>query len=101
MSVQVIVIHILGDVPSPPLLGLLQEHVQNWRWFHFSSKQLLSWLHCHAGCVHAYLFRFTEMHTASSSVYTLRMGWIVLHKDLVWRLTGRAGHDSASVKLPA
>ena len=31
MSVQVIVIHVLGDVPSPPLLGLLQERVQNWR----------------------------------------------------------------------
>ena len=31
MSVQVIVIHVLGDVPSPSLLGLLQERVQNWR----------------------------------------------------------------------
>ena len=31
MSVQVIVIHVLGDVPSPVLLGWLQERLQNWR----------------------------------------------------------------------
>jgi hypothetical protein len=31
MSVQVIVIHVLGDVPSPVALGWLQERLQNWR----------------------------------------------------------------------
>lgn len=31
MSLQVIVIHVFGDVPSPVLLGWLQEHIQNWR----------------------------------------------------------------------
>ena len=32
MSLQVIVIHVLGDVPSPVLLGWLQERINNWRW---------------------------------------------------------------------
>ncbi len=31
MSLQVIVIHVFGDVPSPVLLGWLQERLQNWR----------------------------------------------------------------------
>ncbi|CAL8463948.1 g3483 [Coccomyxa elongata] len=31
MSLQVIVIHVLGDVPSPVILGWLQERLQNWR----------------------------------------------------------------------
>lgn len=31
MSLQVIVIHVFGDVPSPVLLGWLQERIQNWR----------------------------------------------------------------------
>mmetsp|Transcript_10894 Transcript_10894/g.32645 ORF Transcript_10894/g.32645 Transcript_10894/m.32645 type:complete len:526 (-) Transcript_10894:2458-4035(-) len=30
-SVQVVVTHLLGDVPSPPLLGLLQGWLKNWR----------------------------------------------------------------------
>ena len=31
MSVSVVVIHALGDVPSPYLLGELQDHLNNWR----------------------------------------------------------------------
>lgn len=31
ISLSVVVMHLLGDVPSPPLLGLLQAHLQNWR----------------------------------------------------------------------
>ena len=31
VSLLTIVIHLLGDVPSPPLVGLLQSHLQNWR----------------------------------------------------------------------
>ena len=31
MSLQVIVIHVLGDVPSPVALGALQERLHNWR----------------------------------------------------------------------
>ena len=30
--VQVVVIHLLGDVPAVPLLGWLQDHVHNWRY---------------------------------------------------------------------
>jgi hypothetical protein len=31
MSVLIVMDHLLGDVPSPILLGWLQERVQNWR----------------------------------------------------------------------
>ena len=31
MSLSVVVIHLLGDVPSPPLLGWLQDYLRNWR----------------------------------------------------------------------
>lgn len=31
MSVMVVAMHLLGDVPGPPLLGLLQGHLNNWR----------------------------------------------------------------------
>ncbi|KAL4448931.1 hypothetical protein ABPG77_007648 [Micractinium sp. CCAP 211/92] len=31
MSMSVVAIHVLGDVPSPPLLGALQGWLQNWR----------------------------------------------------------------------
>ena len=31
MSMSVVTIHILGDVPSPPLLGALQGALGNWR----------------------------------------------------------------------
>lgn len=31
MSMSVVAIHVLGDVPSPPLLGALQGRLQNWR----------------------------------------------------------------------
>ncbi len=31
VSMSVVAIHVLGDVPSPPLLGALQGWVQNWR----------------------------------------------------------------------
>jgi hypothetical protein len=31
MSMSVVAIHVLGDVPSPPLLGVLQGRLQNWR----------------------------------------------------------------------
>lgn len=34
MSLQVIIIHVLGDVPSPVLLGWLQERIHNWRCAH-------------------------------------------------------------------
>ena len=31
MSLSVVATHLLGDVPSPPLLGLLQGRLGNWR----------------------------------------------------------------------
>jgi MFS family permease len=31
VSLLTIVIHLFGDVPSPPLVGLLQSHIQDWR----------------------------------------------------------------------
>ncbi|KAK9814346.1 hypothetical protein WJX72_004257 [[Myrmecia] bisecta] len=31
MSVLIVVIHCLGDVPSPPAAGWLQDHIHNWR----------------------------------------------------------------------
>jgi MFS transporter, Spinster family, sphingosine-1-phosphate transporter len=31
MSMSVVMMHIAGDVPAPPLIGLLQNKVQNWR----------------------------------------------------------------------
>ena len=31
VSMSVVAIHVLGDVPSPPLLGALQGWLQNWR----------------------------------------------------------------------
>ncbi|EFN51305.1 hypothetical protein CHLNCDRAFT_8328, partial [Chlorella variabilis] len=31
VSMSVVAIHVLGDVPSPPLLGALQGRLQNWR----------------------------------------------------------------------
>ena len=31
MSMSVVVMHVLGDVPSPPLLGLLQGRLRDWR----------------------------------------------------------------------
>jgi hypothetical protein len=31
MSLSVVATHLLGDVPSPPLLGLLQGWLRNWR----------------------------------------------------------------------
>ena len=31
MSISVVVMHLCGDVPSPPLLGALQGWLQNWR----------------------------------------------------------------------
>ena len=31
MSMSVVAMHIFGDVPTPPLLGLLESKVQNWR----------------------------------------------------------------------
>jgi hypothetical protein len=31
MSMSVVAIHVLGDVPSPPLLGVLQGALQDWR----------------------------------------------------------------------
>ena len=31
MSMSVVAIHVLGDVPSPPLLGALQGRLQDWR----------------------------------------------------------------------
>ncbi len=34
MALQVIVIHVLGDVPSPVALGALQERLRNWRCAH-------------------------------------------------------------------
>lgn len=36
MSVLIVMDHLLGDVPSPVLLGWLQELVQNWRYVHVS-----------------------------------------------------------------
>eukprot|EP00898_Chlorokybus_atmophyticus_P002723 jgi/Chlat1/3451/Chrsp23S03766 len=31
MALMTVAVHIFGDVPSPPLLGLLQDHLHNWR----------------------------------------------------------------------
>jgi MFS transporter, Spinster family, sphingosine-1-phosphate transporter len=31
VSVSIVAIHMLGDVPSPPLVGLLQARLENWR----------------------------------------------------------------------
>ncbi|KAL0376025.1 UNVERIFIED_CONTAM: putative sphingolipid transporter spinster2 [Sesamum calycinum] len=31
MAISTVSIHIFGDVPSSPLVGLLQDHVNNWR----------------------------------------------------------------------
>ncbi|EPS70104.1 major facilitator protein, partial [Genlisea aurea] len=31
MAIATVCIHVLGDVPSSPLVGLLQDHVNNWR----------------------------------------------------------------------
>jgi hypothetical protein len=31
MSVSVVFMHVLGDVPAPPLLGLLQGQLHDWR----------------------------------------------------------------------
>jgi MFS transporter, Spinster family, sphingosine-1-phosphate transporter len=31
MSLSIVATHLLGDVPSPPLLGLLQGWLRNWR----------------------------------------------------------------------
>ncbi|CDO97343.1 unnamed protein product [Coffea canephora] len=31
MAISTVSIHIFGDVPSAPLVGLVQDHVQNWR----------------------------------------------------------------------
>ncbi|XP_027159736.1 probable sphingolipid transporter spinster homolog 2 isoform X2 [Coffea eugenioides] len=31
MAISTVSIHIFGDVPSAPLVGLIQDHVQNWR----------------------------------------------------------------------
>ena len=30
-SISVVAMHLLGDVPSPPLLGWMQQHLGNWR----------------------------------------------------------------------
>ena len=32
MSLNTITIHVLGDVPSPPILGMLQTRLANWRY---------------------------------------------------------------------
>ena len=37
---QVVVIHLLGDVPAVPLLGWLQDRVHNWRYV-VTCQQLL------------------------------------------------------------
>lgn len=42
VSMSVVAIHVLGDVPSPPLLGALQGWLQNWR---------LRWVAGRAGCL--------------------------------------------------
>ncbi|XP_019424506.1 PREDICTED: probable sphingolipid transporter spinster homolog 2 [Lupinus angustifolius] len=31
MAISTVAIHIFGDVPSSPLVGLLQDHIHNWR----------------------------------------------------------------------
>ncbi|KAI4314469.1 hypothetical protein L6164_027375 [Bauhinia variegata] len=31
MAISTVSIHIFGDVPSSPLVGVLQDHIQNWR----------------------------------------------------------------------
>nr|KAJ0184734.1 hypothetical protein LSAT_V11C900501950 [Lactuca sativa] len=31
MAISTVAIHIFGDVPSPPLFGILQDKVDNWR----------------------------------------------------------------------
>ena len=31
MSVSTVCVHVFGDVPSPPLVGLIQDHLHNWR----------------------------------------------------------------------
>ncbi|KAK9942845.1 hypothetical protein M0R45_008492 [Rubus argutus] len=31
MAISTVAIHILGDVPSSPLVGVLQDHIKNWR----------------------------------------------------------------------
>ncbi|KMZ72934.1 Spinster-like protein [Zostera marina] len=31
MAISTVAIHIFGDVPSSPLLGVLQDHIHNWR----------------------------------------------------------------------
>ena len=38
---QVVVIHLLGDVPAVPLLGWLQDRVHNWRYVVTYQKMLL------------------------------------------------------------
>ncbi|KAA3474095.1 putative sphingolipid transporter spinster-like protein 2 isoform X2 [Gossypium australe] len=31
MAISTVSIHIFGDVPSSPLVGILQDHINNWR----------------------------------------------------------------------
>ena len=31
MSISVVCMHVFGDVPAPPLIGLLESRIQNWR----------------------------------------------------------------------
>ena len=42
MSMQLITIHVLGDVPSAPALSLLQSQLHNWRSVLLLSSQLLA-----------------------------------------------------------
>jgi len=39
MSLSVVATHLLGDVPSPPLLGLLQGWLHNWRCVYVTSRR--------------------------------------------------------------
>lgn len=40
-SITTVTVHILGDVPSPPIVGALQESIGNWR---ATMLLLTSWL---------------------------------------------------------
>ncbi|XLR04567.1 hypothetical protein HN51_059443 [Arachis hypogaea] len=31
MAISTVSIHIFGDVPSSPLVGILQDHINDWR----------------------------------------------------------------------
>lgn len=42
ISLSVVATHLLGDVPSPPLLGLLQGWLKNWRCVMIARRDLTS-----------------------------------------------------------